>query len=282
MGELEGFMGQLPPALIVNICTVFGLLFGLMVYFGYFRPRWVKAKRNASQTTQAAVPTRAIATPDPVLILVDGTHTRALEVFRVVRDARNGHWLIQVDEIGYPLDHASVKGKLAQLIAQVNTTPRPIPQELNPDQFAEDDLPPLDALDEPDLDLLSMLPPPVSKPLNTQIRKTPPTLDPNTAKLPNYREASEPQVTSRGLFGSKIEYKPVPELNLAAAIEAYLQQKLYQTGRYRGRSIHVHASESGGVIIQVDDSYYEAVGDVSDPEIRQFMAETIAEWQESQ
>lgn len=293
MGELEGFLGQMPPALIVNICTIFVLLLGLMVYFSFVRPRWIKgrSRQNAISSPPATPITmnKPAAAPDPVLILADGSNTRALEVFRVVRDARNGRWLIQVNEIGYPLDHPNVKSKVAQLIAQLNSdpvltpAPRPLAAEVNPDQFAEDDLPPLDALEEPDLDLLSTLPtPPPAKPLAAQIRKMPPTLDPNAAKLPNYREVSEPQVTSRGLFGNKIEYKPAPELNLAGAIEAYLQQKLYQTGRYPGRNIHVHASESGGVIIQVDQAYYEAVGDINDNEIRQFMSETIAEWQDSQ
>jgi hypothetical protein len=44
----------------------------------------------------------------------------------------------------------------------------------------------------------------------------------------------------------------------------------------------VRSGVGGGVQIQVDNSYFDAVGDVSDPEIRAFLSATIEEWQERQ
>jgi hypothetical protein len=74
----------------------------------------------------------------------------------------------------------------------------------------------------------------------------------------------------------------VPELDIAGSIEAFLQHKLESTGAYPGREIHVHNAPGGGVRILVDDDYYDAVSDVDDPEVRDYLTATIEEWQERQ
>ena len=71
-------------------------------------------------------------------------------------------------------------------------------------------------------------------------------------------------------------------LDLATAIETYLQHKLKHTPEYAEREIHVRSAPGGGVLIQVDAQFYEAVSDVEDDPIRQFLMATIQEWQESQ
>ena len=48
---------------------------------------------------------------------------------------------------------------------------------------------------------------------------------------------------------------------------------------YQGRSIHVHPSPDGGVTIEVDGQYFDAVGDVTDDKVRALLSQTIQEWQ---
>ncbi len=100
--------------------------------------------------------------------------------------------------------------------------------------------------------------------------------------LPRFSLEDEPQVVKKraGLLGrQKTEFVPVPELNLAEAIETYLQHKLNHTPQYEGRSIHVHSAPDGGVAIEVDGVFYDSVGDVTDADVRAFLSATIQEWQ---
>jgi hypothetical protein len=101
--------------------------------------------------------------------------------------------------------------------------------------------------------------------------------------LPRFTLEEEPQKikTRGGLLGrTKTEFVPVPELNIAGAIEAYLQHKLQNTPDFVGRSIHVNPTEDGGVAIEVDGTHYEAVSDVTDDTVRNFLSTTIQEWQQ--
>jgi hypothetical protein len=91
------------------------------------------------------------------------------------------------------------------------------------------------------------------------------------------------EIKSRGAFrASKSEMPPIPELNIPAAIEAYLQYKKQFSPEYAQRSIHVLPAMGGGVRIEVDGTYYESVGDVADNDIRAFLQATIQEWQKRQ
>jgi hypothetical protein len=80
--------------------------------------------------------------------------------------------------------------------------------------------------------------------------------------------------------GQRNDLPPVPEINIAGAIEAYLQHKISLTPDYAGRSIHIYPASGGGVSIEVDGKYFEAVSDVSDPVVREFLSDTISEWQD--
>ena len=96
--------------------------------------------------------------------------------------------------------------------------------------------------------------------------------------LPSFKLDDNPY--ERPKRGQKKEVKPVPELNIAGAIEAYLQYKLHNTPEYAGHSIHIYPSPDGGVSIEVDGRYYDAVGDIPDTEVREFIAGAIQEWQD--
>jgi hypothetical protein len=294
--EFGDFIGQMPPILVFNVCMVVFIISALLLYFTLVRP-FVKARRP-----KEVVPTSTVTAPSPApyipqrrtgeytVKLPDGQPARAIEVLSILRDTADDRLIVQMGSTGYRtlIDHPEVKSKftalmkeLAETIARADT-PRPMVENI---PFTELDIP--DDFDLPDLDSLSSIPAPASKPI-TPAKRTIPTTPPPASgtmpgSLPNYREASEPKVTKKGLFGGpKIEYQPVPELNLAASIEAYLQHRLTHTPEYAQRDIHVHSAPGGGVRIQVDDRYYDAVGDVDDPSIRAFIASTIEEWQEQQ
>ena len=78
----------------------------------------------------------------------------------------------------------------------------------------------------------------------------------------------------------KSDLPPVPEINIAGAIETYLQHKKSLTPEYANRSIHIYPAPGGGVSIEVDGKYFEAVSDVTDADVREFLSETISEWQD--
>jgi hypothetical protein len=112
-------------------------------------------------------------------------------------------------------------------------------------------------------------------------RRTAPPPDPGMPApglLPSFKLEDNPLQKRRR--GEKFEPKPVPEINIAGAIESYLQHKLYLTGEFSGRSIHIYPAPDGGVSIEVDGQYFESVADVSDVAVRNFLSETIQEWQD--
>ena len=83
-----------------------------------------------------------------------------------------------------------------------------------------------------------------------------------------------------GIIG--FESTVIPEINIANAIEEFLQYKLLTSSQFPRRNIHVRAAPYGGLRIDVDDKSYEAVGDVEDSEVRAFLQTTIEEWQDRQ
>ncbi len=66
---------------------------------------------------------------------------------------------------------------------------------------------------------------------------------------------------------------------IAAAVEEFLQFKLVGNPQFATRSIHIRPSADGGVLIEVDGHYYEAISDVIDPDVREFLASMMKEWE---
>ncbi len=69
------------------------------------------------------------------------------------------------------------------------------------------------------------------------------------------------------------------ELDLAGQIEVFLQQKLTHSPEFSSRGLHVHSAPGGGVQIEVDGQTFLSVEEVSDPDVRAYLQQTIAEWQ---
>jgi hypothetical protein len=76
---------------------------------------------------------------------------------------------------------------------------------------------------------------------------------------------------------------PPPEpAGIADQIEDFLQYKLQLSEKFASRSIHIRPGPSGGVTIEVDGHFYAGVGDVVEPDVREFLQVTIQEWEARQ
>jgi hypothetical protein len=216
------------------------------------------------------------------LSLADGSSVDAVEVMAVMRDVVNGNLIVQISDKAYQSLAESgdadsqdrfikVMRELSQIAAKVNKAPVASPTPAT--------------APEPDV---KAAPQPAPKPRLTSALPPPPPTEEGAlpGDLPKFRlEDQPPPVPPPGLIrgvigGKKPPASPVPEINIAGAIEAYLQHRLRSVPEYTGRSIHVHPSPDGGVSIEVDGRFFDAVSDVDDAEVREFIATVIAEWQD--
>ncbi len=214
----------------------------------------------------------------------DGSSTEAVEVLTILRDVVDGKLLVQMGETTYHNVNSNVEfkerfNKLMREMGQMATKPA----ASAPDTSEAESQSPSDE-SEPQVlpsisDLMqsnepSFLAPkkPTVPPLSYSPSGTVP------GDLPSFKLDDNP--VQKPKRGQKMDLPPVPEINIAGAIEAYLQHKLSQTPEYANHSIHIYPAPGGGVSIEVDGKYFEAVSDVSDPTVREFLSDTITEWQE--
>lgn len=247
--------------------------------------------------------------PDTAYVQLNtGQIAPAQEIISILRDDDDGRLLIQVGNTGYRTlaDSADIKllftqimKELAGTITKPDSNPpvrkRYVVGEPEVDEPIFQQTPNIEPPVQSDMpsirDLLVDNDPVPAKPVEPK-RERPKAPAPPPPKhgapmpgdLPSYKLEDNPlKAEKKGRFGGqKMEAEPVPELDLAAAIETYLQYKLQHTPDYMGRAIHIHGTPSGAIRIQVDQDYYDFVDEVADTEIRQFLQDTIAEWQERQ
>jgi hypothetical protein len=100
--------------------------------------------------------------------------------------------------------------------------------------------------------------------------------------LPDMRLSDKPDNYKRDRFGRVMVQRvdKAPEINIASAIETYLQFRIEQLPQYQQRGIHIRPALNGGVRIEADGKSYDFVDEVADADVRQFLQQTIAEWQE--
>jgi hypothetical protein len=247
-------------------------------------PTPVRATQTAPALKTSTVPAagaRRLSSVDVKLAGGDTIH--AQEALIVLRDPRDGKLIVQMGDTGYKSLDGGMRGdfmnlmrELGALATAASAAPPPPPMPVaEPVMAAEPapavSAPPVEAAPAP------IVPPSVSA--------APPSPTGNSVMpgdLPKYSEMKD-EIKSRGAFrAAKSEMPPVPELNIPAAIEAYLQYKKQFSPEYAQRSIHVLPAPGGGVRIEVDGMYFESVGDVADPEVRAFLQSTIQEWQKRQ
>jgi hypothetical protein len=297
MDTVSGFLQQPFVGIMLVFMCFFGLLLIAAVAF-IVRSRGSRQQTAPAPSAAAAdrvdadlpaldmlLDTSSLLTESPArqartgtfsLSLADGGTVDAVEVMTVMRDVVNGNLIVQMSDKAYQSLAESGDGdsrdrfmkvmrELSQLAATVSKTPpaAPAPE------------PEVKAAPAPKPRLSSALPPP------------PPTEEGALpGDLPRFRlEDQPPPMPPPGLIrgvigGRKPPAPPIPEINIAGAIEAYLQHRLRSTQEYVGRSIHVHPSPDGGVSIEVDGRFFDAVSDVDDAEVREFIATAIQEWQD--
>lgn len=69
---------------------------------------------------------------------------------------------------------------------------------------------------------------------------------------------------------------------IADQIEELLQYRLSQTPIFTHRSIHVRPAAGGAIRIEVDGRFYEAIDQVVDVDVREFIQQVIREWEARQ
>jgi hypothetical protein len=212
-----------------------------------------------------AAPLAHVETPmqadSPSITLNTGAIIETEDVLTIMRDPRDGRLVVQVDGVGYRtlVDSPEVKSgfiKVMKELSSVVTKP-------------DDNPPAVEAEPEPK-------PKPLAPPVPTSA-PIPPPPGPDGAMpgdLPKFRRDNDAPPMKKG--------EEIPELNIARAIEDYLQHKIKYSPEYENRNIHVLSALGGGVRIQVDTLFYEAVSDVEDVAVREFLLSTIQEWQERQ
>ena len=312
-GDILDFLGQLPPIVPIAFCGFLLLLAVSLILLVNMslRKRRTQDPHPAPGKVPTLIPEFAVqhdlpdldlligaepspgiplpaASPMPVasaapqisparksgtywLALSDGRRVEAADVLTISRDLADGALIVQIGAQAY--GHAAditdaearrrLKGALRELAQQVTEAPRE----------ARTSTAEVPAVAPPSPETARFEPP--------APRPTPSAPTPTVAgewDLPNFNEmANEPLK----LRGGKPK-QAVPEINIAAAIEAYLQHKLRQTPAFEHRRLHIHGAPGGGVRIEVDGRFYEAVSDIEDVDTRTFMAQAIEEWQSRQ
>jgi hypothetical protein len=217
----------------------------------------------------ADMDTPVLKTPPPRLRQTDtyrvklntGDIIESQEIAAVLRDPRDGRLVVYIDNVGYRslVDSPEVKNKFVKMMKELSEV------VTRPDDNPPGARKPEPALTEEKPERPELIPPP---PVGAK-GEMPGDLP--SFKLDDHRPPPK---------GGKSQ--PIPELNIAGAIEAYLQHKLKFMDEFANRVIHVHSAPGGGVRIQVDNSFYDAVGDVADEKVRAFLSATIQEWQNRQ
>ncbi|MCA0455861.1 MAG: hypothetical protein LCI00_17930 [Chloroflexi bacterium] len=210
----------------------------------------------------------------------DASATEAVEVLSLLRDVVDGSLIVQMGDKAYQNVNSDPEFKdkfnrLMRELGQLMTKPAVEITEQQMETAASD----VETVDLPSASEAVE----VSEPSFVAPKKSaapPPTYDGRMpGDLPSFKLDDNPmRKLKRGQKPSEVS--PVPELNIAGAIEAYLQYKLTHSSMYGGRSIHIYPAPGGGVSIEVDGQYFDAVSDVTDSSVREFLSETIAEWQE--
>jgi hypothetical protein len=212
----------------------------------------------------AAAPARATRKGAMLVQVNDGKTAEVVEVMAVLRDVVDGRLIVQMGDRIYQNINSDedFKDRFTRLMRELAQVAKPVSPAA----------PPAPPPAEPE-------PPPAPEPgPQPAFTPPPPPIGEMPGDLPKF--SLDDQGPIKPARGQKREVKPVPEINIAAAIEAYLQHKLRYLPQYEGRSIHIYPSPDGGVSIEVDGRFYDTVGEVADAEIRAFLQTTIQEWQE--
>jgi hypothetical protein len=211
---------------------------------------------------------------EPVHVKLEGgAETTALELLSILRDERDSRPMVQISDMAYRslANDKQAKNVFVQTMKELSTI-----------ILKADENPPVQAQPKTQA-------PSIKRPLPEAVKKTIEQAQgnydenhiPGVINIPKMDDL--PPTHSVGRFGQvKVNkpIEPVPELNIAEAIESYLQYKIEQTPQFQRRGIHVQSALSGGVRIMVDGKSYDFVDEVEDTQARAFIQQAINEWQD--
>jgi hypothetical protein len=282
---LTDFLQQLPSFIIFMFCaSVSALGVSLVLIINARRQKAAKARAatmNAPagamtlmsyqpsdmpdldallQGTPTPAPARAARGGTQTITLQDGSSADVVELVSIMRDITDGGLIVQMHgktfRVASSMGDSDFRHKLAGILKEVAQAASGGVAAREPAMPA----PPAAAM-----------PPRPSAAAPTSAAFDLPKFDIESSSMPmNRRELK------------KAANAPIPQIDIAGAIEAFLQHKLATTGAFAGRSLHVRPTGDGGIRIQVDNTYYEAVDDVADADVRAFLQATIEEWQARQ
>lgn len=222
---------------------------------------------GATTSSSASTPAAEAAMP-PSRQPSQAAYGDAVEVFRVLRDLADGSLIVEIDGQAYhrlsDIADAQVGRRfvanaraLAHFALLIKGPPPPAPPPQAPAPTLVETPPPAAPSPQPPRPRVSTTAGPVE----------PVPMRPIKA-LRQQRDKEEG------------EEPPAQMISVADEIEALLQHRLASDPGFVGRSLHVRPGPGGGVRIEVDGRPYEAVGEVPDPEVRDFIQETIRMWNE--
>lgn len=222
---------------------------------------------------------------DPVQVrLAGGDVADARELLSILRDERDGRLMVQIGENAYRtlVEDAEAKRTFTRVMKELSgviLTPDTAPAQ--PAEAAPP--PPVVPVAVPPQEPFKPQPtPPASGQTQQVAAATEEERQPLPGDLPNMRLSDNPDNYKRDRFGRVVVQRvdKAPEINIASAIESYLQFRIEQLPQYQQRGIHIRSALNGGVRIEADGKSYDFVDEIADADVRQFLQKTIAEWQE--
>jgi hypothetical protein len=226
--------------------------------------------------------------------LESGNTAQARELLSVLRDENDGRLMILAGETAYRtlLNDPEVKKQFTAIMKELSavilkpddTAPAaqtPVGQPVTTQKTETTSVAEAPAQQQP-------TPKPAAPVSNesaaTSTRTMKEVVEPLPGDLPSFKMPDNPDNYKVGRFGA-VSVKRIdkaPELNIADAIEAYLQYKIDQNPQYQRRGIHIKPALGGGVKIEADGKSYEFVDEVADADVKSFIQTAINEWQDRQ
>jgi hypothetical protein len=235
------------------------------------------APHPVEQRARVPQPDRAIIPPD------------ATEVMRIWRDLADGSLIIQVGDAYYrTMGDIKAAGQDRRFLATLRELARIAKETVNQVTKPAPEMPTAE-------EMVSPLTEPAAAPAPQEAAEASPA-PASSAELPplswpdSANQEEEPEII--GSFfdnvrnairtgGKSAKAEPAPELlSIPEQIDAILQQKIAQNPPFQNRGIKLRASHSGGIRIEVDGESYEAVSDIADDTVREFVAGAIRAWEE--
>lgn len=192
-----------------------------------------------------------------------GESIEAVEVMTILRDVAEGGLIVQIGDKVFRNPPALAD---ADFKRRFNSTVRDLYKSIGDTSLSTRATGEITAIDEEAPEPPPLAPPPI-------MPGAPAPGDLPKFKVPDFQEKPKRR---------KGPADEIPEINIAAAIEEFLQYKLSMSSQFARRFIHVRPAVGGGLRIDVDDKSYETVGDVEDEAVRLFLQATIEEWQSRQ